>query len=60
MKVNAAAEPLTTRQLSTPRTAAVAGILFAVLFGTALVLIGVYIPATRPMAAPGCRSGGAR
>ena len=45
MKVNAAAVPLTTRRLSTPRTAAVAGILFAVLFGTAIVLIGVSIPA---------------
>ncbi len=45
MKVSAAAQPLTTRRLSTPRTAAVAGILFAVLFGAALVLIGVSIPA---------------
>ena len=45
MKVNAAAVPLTTRRLSTPRTAAVAGILFAVLFGTAIVLIGLSIPA---------------
>jgi len=43
--VNAAASPLTTRRLSTPRTAAVAGILFAVLFGTAIVLLGLSIPA---------------
>jgi hypothetical protein len=44
MKMNAAAQPLSARRLSTPRTAAVAGILFAVLFGTALVLIGLSIP----------------
>jgi hypothetical protein len=45
MKMNTAAQPLTTRRLSTPRTAAMAGILFAVLFGTAIVLIGLSIPA---------------
>jgi hypothetical protein len=45
MKMNAAAQPLTTRRLSTPRMAALAGILFAVLFGTAIVLLGLAIPA---------------
>jgi hypothetical protein len=45
MKMNAAAKPLSTQRLSTPRTAAVAGILFAVLFGTAIVLMGLSIPA---------------
>jgi hypothetical protein len=44
MKVKAA-KPLTTQRLSTPRTAAVAGILFAVLFGTAIILLGLAIPA---------------
>jgi hypothetical protein len=44
MKVKAA-KPLTTQRLSTPRTAAVAGILFAMLFGTAIVLLGLSIPA---------------
>jgi hypothetical protein len=45
MKMNAAAKPLTTQRLSTPRAAALAGILFAVLFGTAIVLLGLAIPA---------------
>lgn len=40
---------LTRRKLQTPRAAAIAGILFAVLFGTGLVLIRISIPAD-PMA----------
>lgn len=35
---------LTGRQLKTPRTAAIAGMLFAVLYGTALVLLRLSIP----------------
>ena len=37
-------EPITTAQTSTPRAAAVAGVLFALLFGTALVLIRIALP----------------
>lgn len=37
--------PLTRRLLTTPRAAAIAGILFAVLYGTALVLIRLSVPA---------------
>jgi hypothetical protein len=40
---------LTRRKLKTPRAAAIAGILFALLFGTGLVLIRISIPAD-PMA----------
>ena len=36
---------LTRRSLTTPRSAAVAGIVFAILYGTALVLIRISIPA---------------
>ena len=37
--------PLTPRQLTTPRAAAIAGILFALLLGTGYVLIRLSIPA---------------
>ena len=44
----AEAHTLTTRRsLTTPRAAAVAGILFAILYGTSLVLIRLAIPADR-------------
>jgi hypothetical protein len=39
------------RKLSTPRTAALAGVLFALLFGTALVLIHTALPAGDPRGA---------
>jgi hypothetical protein len=38
-------EPLVTRRLTTPRAAAVAGIVFSVLMGTALVLLRLAVPA---------------
>ena len=37
--------PLKIRRLATPRAAALAGILFAVLFGTSLVLLRIALPA---------------
>ncbi len=45
MKVSDDAVSLTNPRLTTPRAAAVAGILFAVLLGTALILVRVSIPA---------------
>ena len=37
-------QPRTVRNLSTPRTAALAGVLFALLFGTAIILIRASLP----------------
>ena len=37
-------QPRTVRNLSTPRTAALAGVLFALLFGTAIILIRSSLP----------------
>jgi len=45
MHTNNAAVPLVNQRLTTPRAAAVAGILFALLLGTAYALIRVSIPA---------------
>lgn len=40
--------PITRRKLKTPRAAAVAGIIFAVLYGAGLILIRLSIPANPP------------
>src|SRR3989304_664491 len=39
---------LTRKRLTTPRAAAIAGILFAVLYGASLVLVRTSIPADQP------------
>ena len=48
------------RRLTTPRAAAVAGVLFALLFGTALILIGTALPAGAEPGSQWVASGGQR
>ena len=43
--MNETQAPITRRSLTTPRSAAIAGVLFALLYGTSLVLIRLSIPA---------------